>query len=704
MIAQFRPVMAVAAIPIMGILASLVVLSIADAVVGPRTSPSVADRTAEFSLPDGKKILSPSETMPYLSTPDERRVLVLPGGGTPVLLQSDQTIAPPADRAPVALPPGEAAGGREAPDRCFWHSVIPGLETLLTPLCRGQGFAGILLRVSSGALALALAPLILFALAAAVCGQNRARLARVFPKLVPVIVFAVFLNVLVQGLLVMAMLRMVTWGSLRFWPAAGEVIVLATAAFILFSTVRGLLQSAVPASGDPVLAEAAPGLWDLVGETAARLGAPRPDNIVLGLEPGFWVVNGTVSAGIAAPRMLRGRTLYLSTPLLRVLDRGELSAIIGHELGHYRGSDTEYTARFVPIYGALTGAQFGIARVAASPFGEIAYVQVIAWVLNLPLRALVDVISLCFQRNVSAIARQREFAADAAAIEVAPPTAFARALVKTSLYFDLWNQLYWVHLALSLEGRKGAANPAASFAAAAHLYCDAETAARMDQTVLAETIEHPFDTHPSNIARIQQVGVDPAAIRAGEIARAPARGVGLELVPGLDEIETRQDAGMIASHDEFSTREVQGHAGEKRGAMALQAIFDASYELLAPFVIAAPDPAGAFRRVLHVAGETESRFDSLAFAAVCTGLRAIPPLDETLAVLDRELGAEGRKQVLQYLAQLSDGLAADATGPGGPDALARLVRHFEKPPPGPTEAYAAVRAGKSLLDASRRSR
>lgn len=85
--------------------------------------------------------------------------------------------------------------------------------------------------------------------------------------------------------------------------------------------------------------------------------------------------------------------------------------------------------------------------------------------------------------------------------------------------------------------------------------------------------------------------------------------------------------------------------------------------------------------MLDFAAETESRFDSLAFAALCTGGTAIPPLDESLRALERAIGPEDRGQIVEYLGRLVDGLDPDAAGPGGPEALARLIRHFEKPPP-----------------------
>lgn len=560
-------------------------------------------------------------------------------------------------------------------------AALPWVKGAVVNPCFGGDLGPLIMRLSALAFLPAIAPVVVFALAALVCGKSRVRIVRVFPPLVPLVVVAVFLNLLVQGLLLMLVLDTISRGTLALWLILAAIVVVVAAIWVFWASIQGLLFRAIPVHGLPVTREEAPDLWDFVAEMARKLQAPLPEHALLGLEPGFWVAEGTVVPFGPEDRRLKGRILYLSAPLLRILDRGELTSIVGHELAHFRGADTEYTARFVPVYGALIGAHSGLDQMITSTLNEIGIVRLVTSILHLPLRALVDILAGSFARNVGAVAREREYAADRAAIQIAPAAAFATALVKTALYSGLWEQLYWNHLAFSLEGRKCTASPAACFAASAHLYCDAETAARLSETALEQTIEHPFDSHPSNLDRIRRAGVDPATIAAGEIARVPARGVGRQLVPGLDTIETALDTAMCEGYGAFASRDLQEHAGEKRRPESLQRIFDALYALLAPFVMFAPDPAGQFRAVLEVADETESRFDCLAFGAVCAGLQAIPPRDRTIAVLDRELGAQGRGQVVKYLTRLSGGLAPDASGPGGPETLERLVRQFEKPPP-----------------------
>jgi len=45
---------------------------------------------------------------------------------------------------------------------------------------------------------------------------------------------------------------------------------------------------------------------------------------------------------------LTGRSLYVSLPLLRLLDRSEADAVLIHELAHLRGGDTASSAKLGP--------------------------------------------------------------------------------------------------------------------------------------------------------------------------------------------------------------------------------------------------------------------------------------------------------------------------------------------------------------------
>ncbi|GAA1891974.1 M48 family metallopeptidase [Asanoa iriomotensis] len=79
-------------------------------------------------------------------------------------------------------------------------------------------------------------------------------------------------------------------------------------------------------------AERAPALHALVERVAAATGAPHPD--VIAVDPGLWGAWTTV-VGIRQRRILT-----LGIPLVASVERAELVALLGHELGHFANRDS----------------------------------------------------------------------------------------------------------------------------------------------------------------------------------------------------------------------------------------------------------------------------------------------------------------------------------------------------------------------------
>src|SRR5262249_40803337 len=115
-----------------------------------------------------------------------------------------------------------------------------------------------------------------------------------------------------------------------------------------------------------------PRLWDAVSQMAARLNTSPPDNIVLSMQSHFYVTACDVVVQ-NRPEPMRGETLCLALPLMRIMDLTEISSIIGHELCHFREQDVAYSKKFAPIYAhmshafQLTSAAKGVAQLPFLP-------------------------------------------------------------------------------------------------------------------------------------------------------------------------------------------------------------------------------------------------------------------------------------------------------------------------------------------------
>ena len=109
-------------------------------------------------------------------------------------------------------------------------------------------------------------------------------------------------------------------------PLVGGYICLQAAGLTLKGT--GHSELAMVASKADYL-----GLWDLAEQCADIVGSVPPDNILVGMSANFYVTENAVSlVGQWRSPVVDGRTLYVSAPLLRLMNRAETSAVLAHEI------------------------------------------------------------------------------------------------------------------------------------------------------------------------------------------------------------------------------------------------------------------------------------------------------------------------------------------------------------------------------------
>jgi Zn-dependent protease with chaperone function len=241
--------------------------------------------------------------------------------------------------------------------------------------------------------------------------------------------------------------------------------------------------------GQVVTPVQAPGLWRHVDELAERLGALPPDHIVVSLAQGFYV---TSSAATVQPAntLLQGRTLHVPLLYLGLLSREEISAVIGHELAHFVGQDTEYSLRFLPIYD-------GVNRSLEALLNTMLTSDFIQGRLMRPSFMFGVFFMQRFDDAVNHWSRERELLADAAGAQLAGPAAAASALLRVSVVQP------HVEDALLALCEAGAATDLPDAVFASLRECELQPS--------AEALEihqpHPTDSHPSNGERLQALHV-----------------------------------------------------------------------------------------------------------------------------------------------------------------------------------------------------
>ena len=302
--------------------------------------------------------------------------------------------------------------------------------------------------------------------------------------------------------------------------SSGSLKVLAVAVMLigasLWTAIKAVLQLRQTAAlftpdpmtilGRPVSAEAAPGLWRMLDDLAQRLGALPPNDVVVGLTGSFFVSSG--------PKLLQpgdvplqGRTLYLPLPYLPLLRADELSAIIGHELAHFTGSDTEYSLRFLPIYAGVERSLDAVLAAGTTSAGSLSLLARPA--LRLGMFAMEQ-----FHRTVRHWSRVREFAADTAGARVSSTNAAARALLRVAAADTL------VDRTLAAAFRAPASTP--DDLVTGTLTCAITTGLDDPADQLENRQAHPTDTHPPTYQRLAALGREPDAAALAEAVRPPS--------------------------------------------------------------------------------------------------------------------------------------------------------------------------------------
>ena len=398
----------------------------------------------------------------------------------------------------------ESRGSDISPWSLCRSGLVPESGYLHT-LC--DDAAPILLMQSGAAYSLVGAFILLgsFSFFAAIAGKSRERTIKIFSPLVSGTLIAVAVLVLLQGAVL----------TYTMYLAVNQIVEAALIVFVLtigLPALGGGLSMIISALsianipphsviGKKLEPSKHPRLFALIDEVSRKLGSAKPDHVVVGLEPNFYVLSHAVQL-IGAKSTLKGRTLFISLPLARILRFEEMQAIIGHELGHFRGKDTEYSLKFMPVYSQLSDAVDEITLEGnedARTLGSL--------LVSLPALGVISYMLEVFHTNVSAIDRVRELEADKAASEVADPKFLASSLLKLGLYQGSWLELEERVMRRMSEKGKLARNLSLAFSSIVKYDVNEETVSELLDTIDQHTVAHPIDSHPPTSVRIEQMGL-----------------------------------------------------------------------------------------------------------------------------------------------------------------------------------------------------
>jgi heat shock protein HtpX len=241
-----------------------------------------------------------------------------------------------------------------------------------------------------------------------------------------------------------------------FFMAALVVALLALLGFTIGYAVSGSIEGAIAVTLLATLLGGASGAFTYFAGDSLVLAvsqarevdetqAPKLMNVVRELSiaanipmPKVYVIDDSAPNAFATGRDPRHASVAITSGLLEKLDREELQGVIGHELSHVRNLDIRFSLIVAVMVGViailadffLRFTFWGGGRSRDRDGGVGGGAQAIIFVVAIVLAILAPLISRFIQLAVS---RQREYLADASAVEITRnPYGLERALAKIS--------------------------------------------------------------------------------------------------------------------------------------------------------------------------------------------------------------------------------------------------------------------------------
>lgn len=261
-------------------------------------------------------------------------------------------------------------------------------------------------------------------------------------------------------------------------------------------------------------------LWNLVGKISKKVGSLMPDHIVVGLDPNFFVTEASVTC---LDRNLEGRTLYFSLTLSHIMTIDEVSAVLGHELSHFKGKDTVFSQKFYPIYRGTSDSINSLsAQIDNGGSGGLAL---------LPAIAILSYFLNQFSVVENRISRNRELIADKYGAAVTNPKVFSSALAKIHAFAPYWKPMNEAFVNALKEG-KFFVNACITYSEVIRDCAKTEILTDLPKHIMI----HPTDSHPTLAIRLINLKINIDDIKEEILSVHPSNSA-VTLIPDPDEME-----------------------------------------------------------------------------------------------------------------------------------------------------------------------
>jgi hypothetical protein len=235
-----------------------------------------------------------------------------------------------------------------------------------------------------------------------------------------------------------------------------------------------------------------------------------------------------------------------------MLSKTQMRGIIGHEMAHFHGQDTEFSRGFYPIFRNGMNTLEAVSGTAQSVGGGGFALLPTIWLLSFYLES--------FSEAEAELGRDREIAADAMGAAITSKRDFAIAITKIIQHDCAWERVFSELLDSRTNDKIKLRLPSDSFLEIAEEQFQKGNRNEQIGQLESERLAHPTDSHPPLRERLAALGytVKDLYAAAGDIRPAEP---GSALIPHADALERELLPDFAPKSEEAQTIFCRRQAG-----------------------------------------------------------------------------------------------------------------------------------------------
>ncbi|MDC3026241.1 M48 family metalloprotease [Candidatus Pelagibacter sp.] len=262
-------------------------------------------------------------------------------------------------------------------------------------------------------------------------------------------------------------------------------------------------------------------LFKMISNCSKKVKTEMPENIILGITDGFFVTSSDVIVfDKENAEVLKGKTLYIPLIYLEILTKDELTGVIGHELAHFSGEDTEYALKFNPMIFSLkkkfssfdegfseaqkTENEDGLHGQISSFFMRFFLIMLLNPILYIAINLIKKDKKICINQEL----RADKIGASLCSNKKSLITGLCKFYIFSHIFNDLYNETNNKKKSLTKTFNKNLKNYMSNFDIKKDL-----------KNIMEYEMVHPSDTHPKIKDRMKNIRIDIKQISKSDLER-----------------------------------------------------------------------------------------------------------------------------------------------------------------------------------------